>query len=89
MRNFGLSDLAAIAQISPNYFAIQFKRATGMAPHQYLIRQRIERSKELLVRENLPIAEVAYQVGFAHQSHFTRHFKRLVGVTPKQFLMQQ
>ncbi|MCC5621979.1 AraC family transcriptional regulator, partial [Nostoc sp. CHAB 5715] len=38
---------------------------------------------------NFTIADVAYQVGFAHQSHFTRHFKRLVGITPKQFLNQQ
>lgn len=84
-----LTELAAIAQISPNYFATQFKQSTGQSPHQFVIRQRIERAKELLVAEKGAIADVAYQVGFAHQSHFTRHFKRLVGVTPKQFLARQ
>lgn len=84
-----LVKLAAIAQVSPNYFATQFKRSTGFAPHQYVIHHRIERAKDLLIQQRMAIADVAYHVGFAHQSHFTRHFKRLVGVTPKQFLNQQ
>ncbi len=91
-----LAALAVIAQVSPNYFAAQFKQATGFAPHQYLIYHRIERAKDLLAKKkmashherNFTIADVAYQVGFAHQSHFTRHFKRLVGITPKKFLNQ-
>jgi AraC family transcriptional regulator len=88
-QNLALSELAAIAQVSPNYFAAQFKCATGMPPHQYLILQRIERAKNLLVREKLSIADVATQLGFAHQSHFTKHFKRVTGVTPRQFLIHQ
>lgn len=88
-QNLTLVELAAIAQVSPNYFATQFKQATGYAPHQYVIRQRIERGKALLINSRDGIADIAYQVGFAHQSHFTRHFKRLVGVTPKQFLKNQ
>lgn len=87
-RNLTLAELAAIAQFSPNYFAIQFKQSTGFAPHQYVLHQRIKKAKTLLVN-GYEIAEVANQVGFAHQSHFTRHFKRLVGVTPKQFLAQK
>lgn len=88
-QNLALSELAAIAQVSPNYFAAQFKCATGMPPHQYLILQRIERAKDLLIREKLSIADVATQLGFAHQSHFTKHFKRVMGVTPRQFLIHQ
>lgn len=87
-RNLTLAELAAIAQFSPNYFAMQFKRSTGLAPHQYVLCQRIETAKTLLVNGH-GIVEVAERVGFAHQSHFTRHFKRLVGVTPKRFLAQQ
>lgn len=86
-RDLRLADLAAIAQVSPNYFAAQFKQSTGLAPHQYVIAQRIEQAKALL--KQMAIADVALQVGFAHQSHFTRHFKRLVGLTPKQFINQQ
>lgn len=88
-QNLALSELAAIAQVSPNYFAAQFKCAMGMPPHQYLILQRIERAKDLLIREKLLIADVATQLGFAHQSHFTKHFKRVMGVTPRQFLIHQ
>ncbi|MCC3507513.1 MULTISPECIES: helix-turn-helix transcriptional regulator [unclassified Microcoleus] len=88
-QELALADLAAIAQISPNYFTTQFKQSIGFAPHQYVIRQRVERAKKLLVNGEEKIADIAYQVGFTHQSHLTRHFKRLVGVTPKQFLIQQ
>ncbi|WP_315865279.1 helix-turn-helix transcriptional regulator [Acaryochloris thomasi] len=58
----------------------------GLTPHQYVIHQRIECAKGLLVKEKMAISDAAYAMGFSHQSHFTRHFKRQVGVTPKQFL---
>lgn len=88
-QNLALVDLAAIAQVSPNYFATQFKQTMGIAPHQYLIQQRIERAKRLIATGKGSIAAIASSVGFADQSHFTRHFKRLVGVTPKKFLANQ
>ncbi|MDJ0597045.1 MAG: helix-turn-helix transcriptional regulator, partial [Pleurocapsa sp. MO_226.B13] len=78
-------ELAALVQISPSYFSILFKQATGITPHQYVIQCRIERAKELLRQSDLAIADVALRLGFSHQSHLSRHFKRLVGVTPKQF----
>jgi AraC family transcriptional regulator len=81
-----LDHLAAVAHVSPYHFARLFKHSTGLPPHQYVIARRIERAKELLrERDRLPLAEVATEVGFADQSHFTRHFKRLVGVTPRRF----
>jgi AraC family transcriptional regulator len=81
-----LDHLAAVAHVSPYHFARLFKHSTGLPPHQYVIACRIERAKELLRgRDRLPLAEVATEVGFADQSHFTRHFKRLVGVTPRRF----
>ncbi|MBN9521634.1 helix-turn-helix transcriptional regulator [bacterium] len=81
-----LDEMAAIAGVSPFHFARQFKRATGMPPHQYVITRRVERAKQMLqVRGNQSLAEVALHVGFSDQSQFTRHFKRLVGVTPGQF----
>jgi AraC family transcriptional regulator len=81
-----LDHLAAVAQMSPYHFARLFKNSTSLPPHQYVIARRVERAKALLRdRDRLPLAEVAAEVGFADQSHFTRHFKRLVGVTPRLF----
>lgn len=80
-----LQTVAAEVGLSTFHFARQFKRATGIAPHQYLIQQRIQRAKELLVHSLASVAEVAQQVGFCDQSHFARHFRRTFGMTPKTF----
>ncbi|WP_204150088.1 AraC family transcriptional regulator [Leptolyngbya sp. CCY15150] len=80
-----LATLADLAGMSAHYFSQLFKQSTGLAPHQYVIRCRVERAKTLLAQPHAPIADIAYQVGFAHQSHLNRHFKRLVGVTPGQW----
>jgi AraC family transcriptional regulator len=81
-----LEQLATVAHLSPYHFARLFKNSMGLPPHQYVIARRVERAKELLqARKRLPLAEVAAEVGFSDQSHFTRHFKRIVGVTPRQF----
>ncbi len=81
-----LEQLAAVARLSPYHFARQFKRATGLPPHQYVILRRVERAKQLLqAGTDLSLAEVAASAGFSDQSQFSHHFKRLVGVTPGQF----
>jgi len=81
-----LEQISAVARISPYHFARQFKAATGLSPHQYVIIRRIERAKQLLrARTDLSLAEVATCAGFSDQSQFSHHFKRIVGVTPKQF----
>ncbi|MEH2080317.1 MAG: helix-turn-helix transcriptional regulator [Nostoc sp.] len=61
-----------------------FKRATGISPHQYIIKQRVEQAKLLLSKTDLMIANIAQLVGFSSQSHLTQQFKRLTGITPKQ-----
>jgi AraC family transcriptional regulator len=81
-----LEQLAAVARLSPNYFVGQFKRATGLPPHQYVILRRVERARQLLqTGAELSLAEVAAHAGFFDQSQFSHHFKRIVGVTPGQF----
>jgi AraC family transcriptional regulator len=81
-----LGQMAAVAHLSAYHFARQFKAATGLPPHQYVILRRVERAKHLLqARSDLSLAEVAACAGFSDQSQFSRHFKRLVGVTPGGF----
>ncbi len=81
-----LEQLAAVVHLSPYHFARQFKTATGLPPHQYVILRRVERAKQLLHAEtDLSLAEVALHAGSSDQSQFSRHFKRFVGVTPGQF----
>lgn len=83
--DIGLDELAASAGLTSLYFAKAFKRSTGVAPHDYLMRQRVERAKALLIDTDLKIAEIASSCGFCDQSHLARRFKRLVGIAPAAF----
>ena len=81
-----LDQLAAVTGLSPFHFARQFKAATGLPPHQYVIMRRVERAKRLMYEQtDLSLAEVAAHTGFSDQSQFSHHFKRVLGVTPGQF----
>jgi AraC family transcriptional regulator len=84
----GLADIAASTGLTRMYFAAQFRAATGMRPHEYVLRRRIERAQELLLTSRLPLAEVALDVGFKAQPHFTTVFARFVGVTPHVWRQQ-
>jgi AraC family transcriptional regulator len=84
-QNISLSYLAQIAQMSKYHFSRSFKQSTGIAPHQYVLRRRVERAKQLLQKSRTSILEVALECGFAHPGHLSRHFKRMVGMTPKKF----
>jgi AraC family transcriptional regulator len=85
----GLTELATLAHLSPYYFARLFKRSTGLTPHQFVIRCRVKRAKELLLKGKDSIAEVAQQVGFANQAHLNFHCKRLLGITPNTILLHK
>jgi AraC family transcriptional regulator len=77
-----LSDLAAIAGLSRMHFASQFRTATGLRPHEFLLRRRIQRAEELLRNTTMPIAEISLTVGFQTHAHLTTVFKRFAGCTP-------
>jgi AraC family transcriptional regulator len=81
-RRVTLADMAAVAGLTRMYFAVQFRRTTGMSPHGYLLRRRVERAQELMRDPSQPLAQIALSVGFGTQPHFTTVFKRLVGQTP-------
>lgn len=87
-RDLSLTEIASAVGLSPFHFARSFKQATGITPHQYLIKSRIERAKSLLLQTELPIVEVGFQVGFKNQSHFTTIFRRAARLTPKAYREQ-
>jgi AraC family transcriptional regulator len=85
-REIRLGDLAQAVHLSPFHLARRFKQATGVSPHQYLIDVRVNAARALIDAGSgqRSLAEIATAVGFADQSHLTRHFKRRFGVTPRQ-----
>jgi AraC family transcriptional regulator len=80
-----LVELSRIAKLSPHHFATAFKASTGISPHRYVIERRINRARDLLLREEKTISEIAVAVGFSSQSHLTMNFRRKMGVTPRKF----
>ena len=80
-----LVTLAAVAQMSSTHFAHLFKHATGLAPHQYVLRCRMEQAKRLLAETDLSLMDIVHQVGCADHSHFTALFRKHVTMTPKAY----
>lgn len=80
-----LADMAEVVGLTRMHFARQFKAATGIRPHEYLLRRRIDAAKELLRNSHFKLVDVALGVGFQTQPHFTIVFKRFVGQTPHQW----
>jgi AraC family transcriptional regulator len=83
-----LADIARAVNLSPFHFSRVFKQHTGLSPYQFVLQQRIVRAKQLLMRGQHSISDVALEVGFYDQSHFALHFKRLCRMTPRQFADQ-
>src|SRR5215813_6867370 len=65
--DLSLEVLAEHVNLSTSHFARQFREATGESPHQFVLRQRIERAKQLLQETDLPLAGIAVECGFANQ----------------------
>jgi AraC family transcriptional regulator len=78
-----LADVASSAGLTRMHFAAQFRAATGLRPHEYLLRRRIERAQEMLAGTGMPLVDIALSVGFQTQSHFTSVFKRYAGQPPR------
>ena len=80
-----LANLAGIAGYSPFHFARKFTLATGISPHRYVSRMRLENAMAELAAGKLPLAEIALNAHFSSQASFTRAFHRATGMTPKEY----
>lgn len=83
-RTVTLEELAAVAGLSPYHLIRLFKQAVDLTPHAYQLNARINRAKQLL-REEMPIAQVAAATAFSDQAHFQRSFKSHTAMTPAQY----
>jgi len=83
--DFDLNRLAEAAGLSKYYLDRIFKDATGFRPHAYMTRLRIETAERMLTEGSKAAAEIALDLGFADQSHFSNVFKRHTGVSPQRF----
>ena len=80
-----LARLGAVACMSPYHFARLFKRSTGLPPHRFVVRARVDHAAVLLAAPVLRIAEISRAVGFCSPSHFSAVFRRIMGVTPRAY----
>jgi len=84
-----LNTLAKTVSLSVFHFHRSFKKAYGEPPKQMITRLQIEEAKRQLADTMVPLADLAKQLGFAHQSHFTSRFRQLTGITPSRFRRQE
>ncbi len=75
-----VAELARECGLSSGHFARAFRQSTGLTPHQWLIRKRVERARGLLLGDGLGLADIAVICGFVDQSHFTRVFTKFEGL---------
>jgi len=84
-QKLGLDELASRAHMSRALFTRRFRDATGLSPHQYLTRRRVEVAQRLLRDTDQDLSWIAHETGFSSQSHFTAWFREVTGSTPGRF----
>jgi len=77
-----LAELAELARMSVRHFCRAFRASMGCSPHQYLLRQRVERAKSLIATREMALCDIAQAAGFTDQSQLTRTFRKQMGITP-------
>lgn len=84
-KSWDIASMAEFCGLSPSYFSISFKKQMGTPPNTFLNTLRIEKAKDLLFSQNIPITSIAPLVGFEDPLYFSRVFKRFTGMSPRQF----
>ena len=80
-----LIEMAQLVELSPAHFSRMFRKSTGETPHQFVLRNRIERAKEMLRAPEARVLDVAVACGFKTQQHFARIFRRISGASPTEY----
>ena len=88
-QDHSLEAMAATAGITPSHFCRVFKRATGISPHQYVMKARLDRAQQMLVQTEMNLAGIAESLGFTSQSHFSRAFRVYAGCAPSAYRQRE
>ena len=83
--DLGLIELAAAVGLSPSHYAMLFRAATGLPPHRWLVKRRIERACEMLHDPRTSITDIAFTLGFPSSQHFATMFGKHMGATPSEW----
>ena len=83
--NYKIENLAEEFGVSKFNFIKRFKSSTNVTPHQFIIKKKLERSKNLLKEDSLSLTDITYMLNFSDQSHFSNSFKKMYGMTPREF----
>jgi AraC-like DNA-binding protein len=84
-RNITLGEAAKVVSLSPQHFCKVFKKVTGITFKEYLIKLRIDKSKELMLEDSLSVTDIAYRVGFESLSYFYKAFRKFTKINPTEF----
>jgi AraC family transcriptional regulator len=83
--NFKIEKLAEEFGISKFNLIKRFKSSTNVTPHQFIIKKKLQRSKNLLKEGSLSLTDITYMLHFSDQSHFSNSFKKMYGLTSREF----
>lgn len=83
--NLSVEDLAKLSNLSLSSFKRQFKKEFNDSPNSYITTKRLDKAKELLSITDMPINEIAYDIGFNDPLYFTRTFKKKIGISPTEY----
>src|SRR6266404_5622244 len=86
--DLSLDEMAEVAGLSTAHFARMFLKSTGETPHQFVLRQRLERAKAMLRSPNARVLDVAVACGFKTQQHFAQAFRDIYRVSPTEYRRQ-
>lgn len=84
--NVTLEEMAAVVHLSPYHFGRLFKQTVGLSPYQFVLQQKIEYAKMLMRQQTRPIGDIAYQLNFSDQAHFSNAFRKATGISPRSYV---
>ena len=83
-KNLSVGEYAKMCNLSESRFSHLFKEITGISPVKYIIRVKLEKSKDMILNTDYPLSQICSDVGFSDQNYFSRIFKKYYGTSPSK-----